>query len=134
MNRIRLIIHRLFRRPVITGPYRLYVRRTPGGAMLDVEHYLTSTIETLADNPDLLDLLLNIAEDRGQARKHDGWEPEDLLVEQLKDQLGYELPLHGRAVMRLAYQLRKCTPLPRPAAASASVVSLPAQRSEERAA
>ena len=136
MNRVRLYLHRLFRRPVVTGPYRLYVRRTPGGAMLDVEHYLTAVIETITDNADLMDLLVEIEDDRRHARKHrhEGWEPEELLVERLKDALGYELPVHGREVMRLAYRLRRCTPLPRPAASSARVVQLPAQRREGGAA
>jgi hypothetical protein len=136
MNRIRLIAHRLFRRPTVTGPYRVYVRRTPAGAMLDVEHYLIAVIETIADNPDLMDLLTEIEEDRRNARthRHDGWEPEELLVEKLTTALGYELPVHGREVMRLAYRLRRCTPLARPAVGSGSVVSLPAQRREGGAA
>ncbi|KOG21761.1 hypothetical protein [Streptomyces viridochromogenes] len=120
MNRIRLIMHRLFRRPTITGPYRLYVRRTPAGAMLDVEHYLTAVIETIADNADLMDLLVEIEEDRRSARahKHDGWEPEQLLVEKLTTALGYELPLNGAAVGRLADRLRAVAP----------VAAIPAQR------
>jgi hypothetical protein len=120
MNRLRLILHRIFRRPTITGPYRLYVRRTPAGAMLDVEHYLISMIETIADNADLMDLLVEIEEDRRNARahKHDGWEPEQLLVEKLTMALGYELPLNGAAVGRLADRLRAVAP----------VVSIPAQR------
>ncbi|WP_309029029.1 hypothetical protein [Streptomyces alfalfae] len=112
MNRIRLIWHRLFRRPTITGPYRLYIRRTPAGATLDVEHYLDAVLITIADNPDLLDLLLQMAEDRGAAREHDGWEPEQLLAERLKDALGYELPLLGPAVLRLADRLRAVAPAP----------------------
>ena len=126
MNRIRLYLHRLFRRPAISGPYRLYVRRTPAGAMLDVEHYLIAVIETLADNPDLMDLLVEIEEDRKSARahKHDGWEPEQLLVERLTTALGYELPLNGVAVARLADRLHAVAP----------VASLPAQRREGGAA
>lgn len=131
MNRVRLILHRIFRRPAITGPYRVYVRRTPGGAMLDVEHYLTAMLTTLADNPDLLELLDRMAADRADARGHDGWEPDALLVEQLMTALGYELPVYGRSVMRLAYRLRRCTPLP---VSSASRVSVPAQRVEGDAA
>lgn len=134
MNRVRLYLHRLFRRPAITGPYRLYIRRIPGGAMLDVEHYLTAVIETIADNPDLMDLVGEIAEDRAESRGHDGWEPDELLVENLKAALGYELPVHGRAVMRLAYRLRKCTPLPATLAKKGRVVQLPAQRREGGAA
>ena len=116
MNRVRLIIHRLFRRPAITGPYRLYVRRIPTGALLDVEEYLTAMVTTIADNPDLLDLLMEIAEDRGQSRGHDGWEPEALLVENLTAALGYELPVYGEAVTRLADRLKAVAP----------VVSIPA--------
>lgn len=122
MNRIRLYLHRLFRRPVVTGPYRLYVRRTPTGALLDVEHYLIAVIETLADNPDLMDLLADIEEDRrnAAAHRHDGWAPEELLVEKLCTALGYELPVYGPAVVRLSERLRACAPAP--------VVSVPAQR------
>jgi hypothetical protein len=120
MNRIRLILWRIFRRPVVTGPYRVYVRRTPTGVMLDVEHYLTAVLETIADNPDLLDLVLAMAEDRGQAREHDGWEPEELLVEKLMAALGYELPVYGGEVTALADRLRALAPAP--------AVALPAQR------
>lgn len=134
MIRIRLALHRLFRRPAVTGPYRVYVRRTSSGAMVDVEHYLTAMVQTIADNPDLLELLQEIAEDRAESRGHDGWEPEALLVENLTTALGYELPVHGREVMRLAYRLRRCTPRPARPASSASVVSLPAQRREGEAA
>ncbi len=122
MNRIRLYLHRIFRRPTITGPYRLYVRRIPTGATLDVSDYLIAVIETIADNPDLMDLMSEIKEDRqnAHAHKHDGWEPEALLVEQLMAALGYELPLYGEAVTRLADRLRAVAP--------ASVVAIPAQR------
>ncbi|MGW2937628.1 hypothetical protein ACWDA7_38785 [Streptomyces sp. NPDC001156] len=126
MNRIRLYLHRLFRRPTVTGPYRLYVRRVPAGVMLDVEHYLTATLETLADNPDLLDLLLEMAADRGQARQRDGWEPEQLLMEKLTAALGYELPLYGGELAQLVDQLRAAAPAP--------VVQIPAQRREGGAA
>jgi len=112
MNRIRLYLHRIFRRPAITGPLPVYVRSIPTGAMLDLESYLTATLITLADNPDLLDLLMEIAEDRGEARAHDGWEPEDCLVEKLCAALGYELPLYGPAVVRLADRLRAVAPAP----------------------
>jgi len=124
MNRIRLIWHRLTRRPLVTGPFRIYVHRTPTGAALDVEHYLTAVIHTLADNPDLMDLLVEIEEDRKNARahKHDGWEPEELLVEKLTIALGYELPLYGDAVAALADRLHAVVPAAR--------VAIPGQRSE----
>ena len=122
MNRIRLYLHRLFRRPAVTGPYRVYVRRIPTGATLDVSDYLIAMIETIADNPDLMVLLTEIEEDRrnAHAHKHDGWEPEALLVEQLCAALGYELPLYGDAVGRLADRLRAVAPAP--------AVAIPGQR------
>lgn len=123
MNRIRLYLHRLFRRPAVTGPYRLYVRRIPTGATLDVSDYLIAMIETIADNPDLMDLMSEIEEDRQNARahKHDGWEPEALLVEKLCAALGYELPLYGPVVGQLADRLRAFAPAP--------AVAIPGQRS-----
>ena len=122
MNRLRLILHRILRRPAVTGPYRVYVRRIPTGVMLDVEHYLTAVLETIADNPDLLDLLVEMEEDRRNARahKHDGWEPEQLIVEQLLTALGYELPVYGDKVTALADRLRALAP--------AQAVVIPAQR------
>ncbi|MEU5595721.1 hypothetical protein [Streptomyces sp. NPDC020298] len=105
MNRIRLNLHRLFRRSAVTGPYRIYVHRTPTGVMLDVEHYLISVIKSIADDPELLDLLLEVAEDRGLARGHDGWEPERLLVEKLTAELGYELPVYGGELTKMAQRL-----------------------------
>ncbi|MFB8772152.1 hypothetical protein [Streptomyces broussonetiae] len=126
MNRIRLYWRRIFRRPVITGPYRLYVRPTPTGAMLDVEHYLVAVLETLADNPDLLELLDRMSVDREQARGHDGWEPEGLLPEQLVTALGHELPLYGGELVALADRLQACAP--------EQLVWLPEQRREGGAA
>ena len=120
MNRIRLYWHRLTRRPAVTGPNRVYVRRIPTGAMLDVEDYLINTLQTLADNPDLMAQLDEIASDRRMARSHDRWEPEELLVEQLTAALGYELPLYGDAVEKLANRLRAVAP--------AAAVVIPAQR------
>lgn len=110
MNRIRLILHRLFRRPALTGPMRLYTRRVPGGVFLDLEDYFIHVIETLADDEDALALLLEIAEDRSTARGHDGWEPEKLLVEQLAEMVGHEVPVRGQALARLADRLRAAVP------------------------
>lgn len=120
MNRIRLIWHRLTRRPAITGPHAVYIRRVPTGALLDVEDYLIRTLQTLVDNPDLMALLDEIASDRRMAASHDGWEPEQLLVEQLTAALGYEIPLYGDAVGRLADRLRAVAPAP--------AVAIPGQR------
>jgi hypothetical protein len=123
MNRIRLYLHRLFRRPTTTGPMRLHTRRVPDGVFLDLEEYFIHVIETLADDPDALDLLMEIVEDRGVSREHDGWEPEKLLMERLAEMVGHEVPVRGAALAALADRLR----------AAAPVASIPAQR-EGRAA
>lgn len=123
MNRLRLYLHRIFRRPAVTGPTRIHVRRIPTGVVLDVESYLVEVINTLADNPDLMDLLAEIEQDRETARqhRHDGWRPEQLLVERLTALLGYEIPVYGDAVAALADRLRAAAP-------AAPVASIPAQR------
>ncbi|MYU22902.1 hypothetical protein GTY84_13970 [Streptomyces sp. SID8352] len=110
MTRIRLVFHRLFRRPAVTGPYPIYIRRLPTGAVLDMEDYLTAMLTTLADNADLLDLLDEMARDRAEARAHDGWEPEGLYVEQLLAALGYEIPVYGDRVVGLAERLLAVAP------------------------
>lgn len=114
MNRIRLYLHRLFRRPVITEPMRIYTRRLPDGLLLDFEDYFTYVIETIADDEELLDHLMEIVEDRQNARahKHDGWEPEQLLVEQLAERVGHEIPFRGKALAALADRLRAGIPAP----------------------
>lgn len=126
MNRIRLYLHRLFRRPAVTGPTRIHVRRIPTGVMLDVESYLVEVLQTLADNPDLLDMLAEIEQDRETARqhRHDGWRPEQLLVERLTALLGFEIPVYGDQVAALADRLR----------AAAPAVVIPAQRQAGEAA
>lgn len=120
MNRLRLVLHRLFRSPALTGPMRLYTRRVPDGVFLDVEEYFTHVVTTLADDEEALALLLEIAEDRGTAREHDGWEPEQLLVEKLALVVGYEVPVRGQALARLADRLKAAAPAP--------AVAIPAQR------
>lgn len=117
---IRLYLHRLFRRPVITDPMRIYTRRIPDGLMLDLEDYFTYVIETIADDEDCLALLLEIADDRGMARVHDGWEPEKLLVERLAGMVGHEIPFRGQALRALADRLRAGVPT--------GSVSIPTQR------
>lgn len=105
MNRIRLYLHRIFRRPAITEPMRIGTRRIPDGILLDFEDYFVYVIETIADDPELLDLLMEIVEDRGMARDHDGWEPEQLLVEKLAERVGHEIPIRGKALAALADRL-----------------------------
>ncbi len=129
INRARLILHRLFRRPAITEPMRINTRRIPDGVLVDLESYFVYVIETIADDPELLDLLMEIVEDRGEAREHDGWEPEALLVEKLAERVGHEVPIRGAALAALADRLRAGVPAP-----AASVVSIPQQRREGGAA
>lgn len=126
MNRLRLILHRLFRTPATTGPMRLHTRRVPDGVYLDLEEYFIHVIETITDDSDALALLLEIAEDRGVSRGHDGWEPEKLLVERLAEMVGHEIPVRGQALAALTDRLRNAAPAP------ATVV--PGQRRAGRAA
>ncbi|MFD5002167.1 hypothetical protein ACFWMV_04595 [Streptomyces mutabilis] len=127
MNRIRLTLHRLFRRPAVTGPTRIYVRRIPTGAVLDLEHFLTDRLTAIADDPDLLALLLEISDQRGTKSEYNGWAPEQLLMERLLDGVGFEVPVYGDAVAALADRLRAVAP-------AAPVASIPAQRREGGAA
>lgn len=120
MNRIRLVWHRLFRRPVITEPMPLYTRRIPDGLLLDFEDYFTYVISTIADDEELLALFLALVDDRAMAREHDGWEPEKLLMEQLAERVGHEIPFRGKALAALAARLAAGVPAP--------AVVIPAQR------
>lgn len=124
MNRIRLALHRLFHRPVITDPMRIPTRRLPDGLLLDFEDYFTYVIETIADDEELLALFLELVEDRGLARDHDGWEPEKLLMEQLAERVGHEIPFRGKALRLLGERLLSAAPV----LESAAVVHLPRQR------
>ena len=127
MNRIRLIIHRLLRRPSITGPMRFHTRRLPDGVLLDLEDYFLHVVTTITDDPEALALLLEIAEDRGLSRGHDGWTPEKLSVERLIELVGHEIPVRGEALARLAARLTAAVP-------TAPVASIPQQRTEGGAA
>ena len=120
MNRIRLYLHRLFRRPVITDPMRISTRRIPDGLLLDFEDYFTYVIETIADDPELLDLFMEVVEDRGLSREHDGWEPEQLLMERLAERVGHEVPIRGKSLAALSNRLRAACPAP--------AAAIPAQR------
>jgi len=128
MNRVRLYLHRLFRRPVITDPMRISTRRIPDGLLLDFEDYFTYVIETIADDEEILALFLEVVEDRGMARerRHDGWEPEKLLMEQLAERVGHEVPFRGKALRLLGERLLSAAPKPK--TETGTVVQLPGQR------
>ncbi|GHI91691.1 hypothetical protein [Streptomyces olivaceus] len=125
MNRFRLYLHRLFRRPAVTGPDRIYVRRIPTGVLLDLEHPLARAITAIADDEELLGLLLEYSADRANSTGHDGHAPEGLLLEQLLAGVGYEVPVYGNAVTGLADRLRALAP--------SEPVAIPAQRTGEAA-
>lgn len=126
MNRLRLILHRLLRRPAVTGPSRIYVRRIPTGVMLDLEHPLAQALTAIADDEELLAMLLEFSAARAEQREHDGHAPEGLLLEQILSAVGYEVPVYGERVAELADRLRALAP--------ASSVWLPEQRREGGAA
>ncbi|MFI8535443.1 hypothetical protein ACIGMX_35000 [Streptomyces aquilus] len=112
MNRMRLYLHRIFRRPAITHPMPIHTRRIPDGLLLDFEDYFTYVIEAIADDEELLAMFLEIVDDRATSREHDGWEPEELLVEKLAERVGHEIPFRGRALAALADRLRAGIPAP----------------------
>lgn len=116
MTRIRLALRRLLRRPTPTGPMRFYTRRLPDGIALDLEEYFEHVITTLADDPDAFAMFSELVDDRLESRGHDGWEPERLLMEQLAARVGYEIPVRGQALARLAQRLTAAAPVLEPAA------------------
>jgi hypothetical protein len=120
MNRVRLYLHRIFRRPAITHPMRIHTRRIPGGLLFDFEDYFTYVIETIADDEELLALFMEVVDDRATSREHDGWEPEQLLMERLAERVGHEVPIRGKALAALADRLGAAVLRPQ--------VVIPAQR------
>ena len=128
MNRIRLGLHRLFRRPAITSDMPIYTRRLPDGVALDLEAYLDYVITTIADDPEARALFDEVVEDRKVSREHDGWEPEDLHLEKLGTYLGYEVMVRGKSLKRLGDRLLAAFVSGAPAAKTAAVARLPRQR------
>jgi hypothetical protein len=53
---------------------------------------------------------MEIVDDRQTSRTRDAWEPERLLMEQLAMTVGYEIPVRGAALARLADRLRAAVP------------------------
>jgi hypothetical protein len=110
-------------RTPVDGPFRIHVDATPGGARLDVSHYLTTVILALAsaaeeDPTGLLDELTDLA---GLARQAANQGPDshaaherDARVEELLAEVGDgHLPVYGKQVNRLAHALL-LTVRPRP--------------------
>jgi hypothetical protein len=128
MNRIRLYLHRLFRRPAVTNSMRLYTRRIPDGVLLDLEEYFTHVVNTLADDADAFALFQEIVDDRAVSREHDGWEPEALLMEKLALVVGYEVPVREKSLRRLVGKLSAALPAAKTKAKPGTVVQLPGQR------
>lgn len=126
MNRVRLYLHRIFRRPNHTGPMRFYTRPVPDGVFLDLEEYFEHVVTTLADDEDAFALFMELVDDRRISREHDGWEPERLHMERLALQVGYEVPVRGEALRKLGERLLSAAPEPKPE--QGTVVRLPGQR------
>ena len=132
MNKIRLAIHRLFRRPAITGPMPFYTRRLADGMALDLEEYFTYVVTSISDDPEARALFDEIVTDRELSREHDGWEPERMHMEKLAMYVGYEVPVRGKALRKLGK--RMLSAVPKPKREAGTVVSIPAQRREGGAA
>jgi hypothetical protein len=110
-------------RTPVDGPFRIHVDATPGGARLDVSHYLTTVILALAsaageDGEGLLEELVDLNDVARQAA-HQGPDSHaaherDARVEALLAEVGEgHLPVHGEQARRLAHSLLM-TVRPRP--------------------
>ncbi|MEU2180269.1 hypothetical protein [Streptomyces thermolilacinus] len=114
-------------RTPVTGPFRIHVDPIPGGAHLDLTHYLTLLLvaiaETADEDPDsLIDDLTELAALARQATaqgadSHAAHE-RDTLAERLLSEFTDEgrVPVYGGQVRRLADRLRELAgPRPVPA-------------------
>jgi hypothetical protein len=121
-------------RTPVDGPFRIHVDATPGGARLDVSHYLSTVILALAhaadeDGEGLLEELVHL---NGLARQaaHQGPDSHaaherDARVEELLVEVAGEghLPVYGEQVRRLAHALlmtARPRPVPHPREAGAA--------------
>lgn len=127
MNRIRLAVHRLFRRPAITGPMPFYTRRLADGMALDLEAYFTYVVTSISDDADARALFDEVVADREMSREHDGWEPERLHMDKLAMYIGYEVPVRSKALRKLGKRMLAAAPEPTPG--TAAVAQVPGQRS-----
>jgi len=95
----------------IDGPYRIGVTKLPGGARIDISHYLTTVILSLAeaaaeDGANLLEELRDIADAHSASTGPDSHaaHERDSLVQSLLDSIGHEgvMSVYGDGVTRLA--------------------------------
>jgi hypothetical protein len=102
-------------RTPVDGPFRIHITATPGGARLDVSHYLSTVILALAhaadeDGEGLLEELVDLNNVARQAA-HQGPDSHatherDARVEQLLAEVGEgHLPVYGEQARRLAHSL-----------------------------
>lgn len=98
----------------VDGPYRIGVTPLPGGARIDISHYLTTVIVSLAelaaeDGPQLLEQLQDIAAAHAASTGPDSHpaHERDTLVEALLGEAGHEgaMSVYGPGVDRLAAAL-----------------------------
>lgn len=107
----------------VTGPFRIGVTALPTGADLDLSHYLSTLVLSLAqaadeDGKGVLDELCEIAAlDRSAGHQgidsHATHQRDELVQEFLDSLCAGAVPVYGEQVLRLAEALRK-TVLPRP--------------------
>ncbi|MEU8886688.1 hypothetical protein [Streptomyces sp. NPDC048442] len=106
------------RMPTVGGPFRIHAAAIPGGATLDISHYLSVLILALAgqadeDGQSVLDDLQHIAAlDRSaghQGPDSHAAHQRDTCVETLLDGLVSDgsIPVYGVQVLRLADRLRE---------------------------
>lgn len=122
-------------RTPVDGPFRIHVEPLPGGATLDMSHYLTSVLLNLAsaaeeDGEGLLSELVHIAECARQAAhqgndSHAAHERDERVADLLAEVADEgRIPVYGGQVLRLASRLTaigtpKAVPGPRQAGEAA---------------
>lgn len=98
----------------VDGPFRIGVTPLPGGARIDINHYLTTVLVSLAelaaeDGETLLHQLRDIAAANAASSGADshGAHERDTLVEQLLAEAGHEgaMSVYGAGVSQLAAAL-----------------------------
>ncbi|MFJ6935730.1 hypothetical protein [Streptomyces sp. NPDC101132] len=97
--------------PPVTGPIPIYVKRTPGGAALDMSaltaHVISDVIDALIDpeSTDLWDLLQAVANPPARAEGDTDPLDREQLETALTARASSRVPLYGPAVTRLAERL-----------------------------
>ncbi|MEU7596399.1 hypothetical protein AB0B79_25715 [Streptomyces sp. NPDC039022] len=88
----------------VSGPFRIFVERTPTGVTLDVRHFVEALlVDVFTEHADAV---ADILAEQADARPYDGHRAESLLVERLLAEVSTRLPVYGRQCVALADSIR----------------------------